>query len=213
MPTRPQRSPHLLLPLRLSPSHLPSPSSIFKSSLLMLRLRHNSRHHQPIPLPIHRHKRQISRRNMPQPLLSHILHHHPNPYLHGRPKRPIDTSLQNQQLSHSHRSHKIQMIHTRGHRKRPSMPRSRHSPHQIDVLHQPPAKQTANRIRVRRQHNLTPLRLRLRHRPFRNLITHHSSLNPSPSPHRTCAFSRSEGLLEALAVTCSKIHVIRANPC
>jgi hypothetical protein len=192
MPTRPKRSSYLLLPLRLSRPHLPPSPGIFKPPLLMLRLRHHTRHHQPIPLPIYRNKREISRRNMPQSLLPHILHHHPNPYLHGRPKRPIDTRLQNQQLPHSHRSHKIQMIHTRGHRKRPSMPTRRHRPHQIDVLHQTPAKQTPNRIRVCRQHNLTPLRLRLRHRPFRNQFAHTYKSKSQQLPYRNRQPPRSE---------------------
>src|SRR5216683_5551445 len=39
MPTRPQRRPYLLLPLRLSPPHLPPPPCIFKPSPLMLGLR------------------------------------------------------------------------------------------------------------------------------------------------------------------------------
>jgi hypothetical protein len=178
MPTRTKRRPHLLLPLRLSRPHLSSPPRIFKPSLLMLCLRNYLRHHQPIPLAIHCNKRQIRRRNMPQPLLSHILHHHPNSNFHRRPERPIHTRLQNQQLPHPHRSHKIQMVHTRGNGKRPRMPTRRHRPHQVDVLHQPPAKQTPYRIRVRRQHNLTPLRLRLRDLSFQNLIAHTSSLNP-----------------------------------
>ena len=177
MPATSERCPHLLLTLRLSRPHLPSPSRILKPPFLMLRLRHNLRHHQLVPLAIHRNKRQIRRRNMPQLLLPHILHHHPNPNLHRRPKSPIDTRLQNQQLPHLHRSDKIQMIHARRHSERPSMSRSRHRPHQVDILHQPPAKQAPNRIRIRRQHNLAPLRLRLRHLPFRNWLTHISSLN------------------------------------
>jgi hypothetical protein len=182
VPTRPKRSPNLLLPMGLTRPHLSSSPRIFKPPLLMLRLRHHLRHHQPVPFAIHRHKRQVRRRNMPQPLLPHILHHHSNPYLHGRPKRSIDTRLQNQQLPNLHRSHKIQMIHTRCHRKRPRMPARRHCPHQIDVLHQPPAKQTPYRIRVRRKHNLTPLRLRLRHLPLCNLITHIFKSKSQPLP-------------------------------
>jgi len=161
MPTRPKRRPHFLLPLRLSRTHLPSPARVFKSPLLVLRLRHHLRHHQSVPLAIYRNKRQVSRRNMPQPLPPHILHHHPHPNLHRRPECPVHTRLQNQQLSHTHRSHKVQMVHRSRNGKGPRMPRSRHSPHQVNILHQPTAKQTPDRIRVRRQHNLTPLRLRL----------------------------------------------------
>jgi hypothetical protein len=184
MPARTQRSPHLLLPSRLPGSHLPSPPCIFKPSLLMLRLRHNLRHNQPIPLAIHRHKGQISRRNVPQPLFPHILHHHPNPNLHRSPKSPVHTSLQDQQLPHPHRSHKIQMVHTRRHRKRPRMTASRHRPHQVDILHQPPPKQTPDRIRVRRQHNLTPLRLRLRDRSTDNFLAHTFKSKSPRSPTR-----------------------------
>ncbi len=172
MPTGPQSRSHLLLPRRLPRSHLPSPPRIFKPPLLMLRHRHNLRNHQPIPLPIHGHKRQISRRNMPQPLFPHILHHHPNPNLHRSAESPVHTRLQNQQLPHPHRSHKIQMIHRSRHRKSPSMTASRHRPHQVDILHQPPPEQTPYRIRVGRQHNLTPLRLRFGDRSTDNFLAH-----------------------------------------
>jgi hypothetical protein len=172
MPARPQRRPHLFLPLGLSSPHLPSPPRILKPALLVLGLRHHLRHDQPIPFSIHGHKREISRRNMAQSLLPHILYHHPHTNLHRSPKRPIHTRLQNQQLPNPHWSYKIQMIHTRRHRERTRMPRSSHRSHQVDILHQPPAKQASQRIRVRRQHNLAPLRLRLGHRPFQNQIAH-----------------------------------------
>ena len=122
MPTCAQRSAHLFLPLRLSSPHLAPSPCIFVPSPLMLRLRYHMRNNQLIPLAIHRDKRQIGRRNMAQPLFSHILHHHPNPNFHRGPECPIHASLQNQQLAHPHRRHKIQMIHRSRHCKRPRMP-------------------------------------------------------------------------------------------
>jgi len=166
MPSRPKRRPHLFLPLRLAGSHLTSPSRILEPALLMIRLRHNTRYNQPIPFTIHSHKCQISRRNMTQVLFAHILHHHSNSHLHRGPKRTIHTRLQDQQLPHPHWSHKIKVIHRSRDRNRPCMPAGSHCANQVDVLHQPSAKQVPKRIRVRRKHNLTSLRLRLSHRPF-----------------------------------------------
>jgi len=61
MPARSKRRSQLFLPPRLARPHLAPSSCIFKPSLLMFRLRHNLRHHQPVPLAIHRNKRQICR--------------------------------------------------------------------------------------------------------------------------------------------------------
>ena len=192
MPARPQRCSHLLLPLRLSRPHLPPSPRILKSSLLMLRLRHNLGYSQLMPFTIHRNKCQIRRRDMPQPLLPHILHHHPNPNFHRSPKRPVHTCLQYQQLPEPHRCHKIQMIHARRNRKCSRMSARRHRRHQIDVLHQTPAKQIANRIRICRQYNLASFRLGLRNLPCQNLIVHIYKSKSRALSARSCQPSSSE---------------------
>ncbi len=170
----------------------------------MFRLRHNLRNGQLLPLAINSHKRQISRRNMPQPLLTHILHHHPNPNLHRSPESPVHACLQYQQLPQPHRSHKIQMIHARRNRKCPRMPARCHRRNQIDVLHQTPAKQIANRIRICRQYNLTSLGLGLGNLTRQNFIVHIYKSKSPTTAHRAChPLPQTGNLLCVLAVACS----------
>jgi tetratricopeptide (TPR) repeat protein len=81
-----------------------------------------------------------------------------------------------------HRCNEVQMIHTRRNRDGPRMARGGHCSNQIDVLHQPAAKQIPQRIRICGKDNLASFRLRFRNSPFQNQITHsYKSKLPKPS--------------------------------
>ncbi len=166
MPIFRQRLPHLALPLYFPGPALPSAQRILISPLLMLRLRHNRVHRHRRPRPVHRHIRHIRGGHMPQGARLWVLDHRLHAHFHARPKRPVHARLQDQQIPHMHRCHKIQAIHAcRHYQDRPRMPVRRHRPHQVDKLHQLAAKQIAQRVRITRKDDLAAFRLRFPHRP------------------------------------------------
>ena len=60
-----------------------------------------------------------------------------------------------------HRRNKVDMVHRRRNHMRARMAKGGHRPNQIDKVHQPPAQQVAERVRVIRQNQFRHLRLRL----------------------------------------------------
>ena len=171
MPARPKRRPHLLRPLRLSGPHLAPPPGILIPPLLVLRLRNQrgTSNRCPSDPPPHTSGTRTTHAAASARRTSSTIARTPTSMT--GPKRPVHARLQNQQVAHMHRSHKVQVVHARRHHDRPRMPDRRHRADQVDKLHQPPAKQIPQRIRVRRKDNLAALRLRLRHRPSKHRLS------------------------------------------
>ena len=107
MPPSPQLRPSLSCPLRLFRPHLPPSSRVRKPPFLVLGHRNHTRNWNRLPLPVHRNVRHVRRRNMPQGLSARVLHHGPNSNLHAGAERPVYARLQNQQVAHMHRRHKV----------------------------------------------------------------------------------------------------------
>src|ERR1035437_2633950 len=107
MPSSPKRRSSLLRPLCLLSPHLSPPARVREPPLLVLGLRNRARHRDRAPLSVHRDISHVGRRNMPQRLPARVFHHRPHPNLHAGAERPVHAGLQNQQIAHMDRSHKV----------------------------------------------------------------------------------------------------------
>ena len=109
-----------------------------------------------------------------------------------------------------HRSHKIQVVHARRHHLPARVPLRRHRPGKINKLHQPPAKQVANRIRIRRKNRITALRLRLPYRPHCIQIRHIYQCNrPRGAALANCLTPAKDSCMDKIAALTA---ILAQNP-
>ena len=91
---------------------------------------------------------------MPQHTGLRVFRPHLHAHLHGGVKRPVDAGFESDQIAQMHRLDEVDVVHGRGHDKGARVTVSRHGPGQVDKVHQPPAQQVAQRVRVVGQNDL-----------------------------------------------------------
>ena len=145
---------------------------------------------------------------MTQPVLAHILHHRLDADLHRGAKGAVDARLQDQQVAHMNGRDEVQVVHAGGHRDGPGMSARRHRSNQVDVLHQPTAKQISQGICVGGKDNLAALGLRLAYRSCQNRFAH-SYQCKSPLACQLHAGRRTIGHMDRIALL---TQVLEQNP-